>query len=416
MKRLFKVTALSAILTFLKIAIGFVIAKLVAVYTGPTGLALLGQVQSVVAGFNGIANAPVGNGLIRYTAECKNDSFESTSKWWIACSQWTLLLLCIIIPIGIIFSKQLAIWLFENPNWYWIIIIICFGLPLSAFGTLVNSVNNGLQRYRRLIGLGMISVFTSGLVMMYLIINHDLTGALLAVALQSSLMGIVMLFASFKEPWLKLRYWWGCSGLKEQKAIGGYVLMALTTALTIPISMIVIRNVLVAEVGWELTGHWQAVWKISEVYLGVITIALGTYFLPTLAGIKGTVAIKAEINKITSFILPLVVVIALSIYFFRDFIITVLFTEEFRAARELFAIQLCGDVFKILAYIYGYPMLSRGATKWFVATDIMFSLFFVFLSWYFVSNYGLQGMPIAYCINYLTCFVFVYFGVNHFSK
>ena len=37
-----------------------------------------------------------------------------------------------------------------------------------------------------------------------------------------------------------------------------------------------------------------------------------------------------------------------------------------------FAIQLSGDVIKIAAWLYAYPMVSRGATKWFVGTEIVF--------------------------------------------
>lgn len=63
-------------------AMGFVIAKVVAVYTGPTGMAMLGQVQSMVSSLNGIINAPVGNGIVRYTAEQKEQGFEACAPWW----------------------------------------------------------------------------------------------------------------------------------------------------------------------------------------------------------------------------------------------------------------------------------------------------------------------------------------------
>ena len=48
MKRLLKVTAMTGLLTLLRMAMGFVIAKVVAVYTGPAGMAMLGQVQSKI--------------------------------------------------------------------------------------------------------------------------------------------------------------------------------------------------------------------------------------------------------------------------------------------------------------------------------------------------------------------------------
>ncbi|EKM6346369.1 O-antigen flippase, partial [Cronobacter sakazakii] len=52
MSKIISVTAFTALLTFFKMLSGFAIAKVVAIYTGPTGMAMLGQVQSVIAGLN----------------------------------------------------------------------------------------------------------------------------------------------------------------------------------------------------------------------------------------------------------------------------------------------------------------------------------------------------------------------------
>ncbi|ECZ0388180.1 O-antigen translocase, partial [Salmonella enterica] len=69
MSSFLKVSFFSACLTLFKMLMGFVIAKVIAIYTGPSGMALLGQLQSFVTGVNGIVNAPVGNGIVKYTAE-----------------------------------------------------------------------------------------------------------------------------------------------------------------------------------------------------------------------------------------------------------------------------------------------------------------------------------------------------------
>lgn len=55
-------------LTLVKMLMGFIIAKVVAIY-GPSGMAMLGQIQSVVTSLNGLVNAPTSNGIIKYTAE-----------------------------------------------------------------------------------------------------------------------------------------------------------------------------------------------------------------------------------------------------------------------------------------------------------------------------------------------------------
>lgn len=415
MKRLLKVTAMTGLLTLIKMAMGFVIAKVVAIYTGPTGMAMLGQVQSMVGSLNGIVNAPTGSGVVRFTAENKDNGFDACKPWWRASLQWVLIISSIVIPMGLLLADKIAIWLFQDTKLTWVVMATICVLPFSAIGTLCNSVINGQQLYRRYISLGLLSALLSGGIMLAMIAMYNIQGALLAAAIQSALIGLMMLIANLRQPWLRLSYWWGETDTKARKAIGSYILMAVTSALTVPISLILVRSILIEQVGWDATGQWQAVWKISEVYLGVITMALGTYYLPRLSSLKGEGAIVNEINNTTRIIIPIVAIMAMGVYFLRDVVISLLFTEAFRSARDLFAIQLAGDVIKMASWLYAYPMLSRGAVKWFVGTEIVFSVLFVVLSYAFVSYIGLKGAPTAYLINYILYFIFVYLNVRKFS-
>jgi O-antigen/teichoic acid export membrane protein len=416
MKKLLKVTAMTGLLTLVKMGMGFVIAKVVAVYTGPTGMAMLGQVQSVVNSFNGIINSPVSNGVVRYTAEYSERGYNSCSSWWKASLHWVLLLACILIPVGLFFAPELSDWIFRDPDYNWIIYIVLASLPFTAIGTLITSIINGQQLYKQYVALGMISAVLSGLLMIILIIYYNLRGALMAAALQSALIGGILLVLSLKQPWLRFKYWYGRANKEAYKEIGGYILMASATALALPISLVLLRNILISKVGWELAGQWQAVWKISEVYLGVCTMALSAYYLPRLSTISGLEATRREIKNTAKIILPLVSLMAICVYFLRDVAISILFTEEFRQARNLFAIQLVGDVIKIASWLYAFPMLARNATKWFISTELFFSATFVILSYFFINQFGVQGANVGYLVNYILYLIFVVFNLKRFSN
>nr|WP_302469061.1 O-antigen translocase [Vibrio antiquarius] len=370
----------------------------------------------MVGSLNGIINAPVGSGVVRFTAEHKNNGVIACAPWWRAASQWVLIISAFIIPTGLLLADNIAIWLFQDPTLAWVVMVTVSVLPLSAIGTLCNSVINGQQLYRRYVGLGMLSVLLSGGIMLSMITIYNIKGALLAAAVQSALIGLVMVIANLRQPWAKLSYWWGKTDTKARKAIGGYMLMAITSALTVPVSLMLVRGILIEQVGWDATGQWQAVWKVSEVYLGVITMALSTYYLPRLSSLKGSEAIIDEIHKTARVVIPIIAIIATGVYLLRDVAISLLFTDEFRSARELFLCQLIGDVIKILSWLYAYPMVSRGATKWFVSTEIVFSLTFVLLTYVFVSQYGIKGAPLAYMTNYIIYSIFIISNVNNFSK
>lgn len=416
MKTLLSVTFFSGLLTLLRMACGFLIAKVVAIHTGPSGMAMLGQAQSLIGAMIGFVSAPVSNGLVRYTAEYNDRGHLECAPWWKASLYWSIFLLGVCIPVCVVFSEEIAKWIFSDVRYGWLVILVALISPLSVVNILVGSILNGQQQYRRFILLGMIAVIFSLGVMIALIYTMNLKGALIAAVFSSGISGIVMLVGSLNQPWLRIKYWWGHCQLDHIKKIGAYVAMAVTSALAVPISMIFVRNILVDKVGWTEAGHWQAVWKISEVYLGVITMALSTYYLPKLSSLKNSRDIIFEIKNTTKIIMPIVFSFAIVVYFLRDISISLLFTEDFRPARDLFSVQLLGDVVKILAWLYAYPMLSKGAAKWFIGSEVTFSVVFVVLAYIFIGKYGVHGANIAYLINYSLYFIFVYLNIGRVSR
>ena len=401
MKKLLKVTASTGVLTLAKMAMGFAIAKVVAIYTGPSGMALLGQIQGFVTALTGVINAPVSNGVVRYTSEYSKSGYNECSPWWRASLIWVLAIFFILLPFSLLASDKLSEYFFGNIQFHWVITLTVLLLPFSALGTLLLSIINGFQNHRRFIAINFLSVMISSVVMILLIIRYNIKGAIIAATIQTALIGLVIFLVNIKQKWMQIKNFIGRIKLSAFNGIGKYVLMAMTSALVMPVALLIIRNVLVQHTGWQGTGLWQSVWKISEVYLGVITIALSTYYLPKLSQLSDADSIMEEVTSTAKIIVPIVSLIAAMVYAFRDILIHILFTSEFSEARDLFSIQLCGDVVKITAWLYAFPMLSRCAVKWYLFTEIFFGIMFVALSYILIPIFLLNGANYAYLISYI---------------
>lgn len=415
MVKLLKVASLSSLLTLLKMGCGFLVAKIVAVYAGPSGIAMLGQLQSFVITINGVASAPLNSGLIRYTAENKKKELNISSLWWKACLYWCLWLCFITIPIVIVFASKISDVIFNNREYWWVIIAAGLFIPFAAIYRLINSVLNGMQDYKTYGIYGFISTLISTIILIILTIYYGLNGALLAGAIQTGILGLILFLLACREKWFRIKYWFGHVDSIYKKKVFNYLIMSICSAIATPVSMIFVRGILNQNVGWDITGQWQAVWKISEVYLSVITLSLSTYYLPKLSTIYGTENIRKEINATIKIIVPIVIILAMIIFLLKGFIIKTLFTIDFLPAVELFHIQLVGDIFKILGFIYAYPMLSCGATKWFISSELIFSFTLILLTFFIVPIYGVEGANIAYLINYIIYFVFVYMNFSKFT-
>ncbi|HBI7898190.1 TPA: O70 family O-antigen flippase, partial [Escherichia coli] len=248
--------------------------------------------------------------------------------------------------------------------------------------------------------INFVSVLMSGIVMAVLIIFYNIQGAIVAASIQAALIGLIILVINLNQQWMHFRNFVGKFDYSAICDIGKYVVMAMASSLIMPAALLLVRNVLVQTSGWQGAGLWQAVWKISEVYLSIITIALTTYYLPRLSQLNTIDSIMDEILASVKVVMPIITVIALLVYFSRDVLISILFTDEFRSARELFAIQLCGDIIKILAWLYAFPMLSRCAVKWYLLTEMFFGIVFILLSYILIPLFQLHVANYAYLLSY----------------
>jgi PST family polysaccharide transporter len=137
----------------------------------------------------------------------------------------------------------------------------------------------------------------------------------------------------------------------------------------------------------------------------VVTTTLSIYYLPKLSELTDKAELRKEIWQGYKIVMPIVIAMSLAIFLLKDFIIWLLFTEEFAPMRELFLWQLVGDVIKLAALLLAYLMHAKAMTKTYISTEIAFSSSFILLSIWFVNQYGLIGMSYSFAVNYFLYFL-----------
>ncbi|HFO7841507.1 TPA: O63 family O-antigen flippase, partial [Escherichia coli] len=167
--------------------------------------------------------------------------------------------------------------------------------------------------YKNFFLSGMISTLITSVVIIYIILSYGLIGAMVAAVIQPALIGGGVFIFSLKEKWCRLKYFIGPITKGAKNDILKYVAMISVSAIVGPLSIIILRTFLIEQVGWEIAGEWQSVWKISEVYLGVITLTLSTYYLPVLAKTRDYQQLVLELRRTVKVIFPLIVLMAIFI-------------------------------------------------------------------------------------------------------
>jgi PST family polysaccharide transporter len=396
---LVKTSLLNGIAVAIKLVSALVLNKILAVYVGPAGYAIIGQFQNVVSILVSLAGGVVATGVIKSTAQHFDDEARQQKVWQTAI-RFSLAASVLAGFVLLIVGARLSEWLLHRADMSSIFVWLALALPAMAANNLLLAIVNGKKE----VGIYVAANITGSLVSLVLIgllaYYFGLYGALLAFTISPAVVLLSTAALVARRAWFKPQLLWGKMDTSSTRELSGFAIMGLTSALVVPVSYMLIRDHLATRLGLPAAGFWQASWKISEIYLMLITTTLGVYYLPRLAEIRTGPELKAEIIKVYRFVMPIVVIGALTIYLLRDFIIRIMFTEDFYPMRELFAWQLMGDVMKIGSWVLAYIMIGRAMVRVFVITEIIFSISFVLLSWWLVDLFGLSGVAMSYTVNY----------------
>ncbi len=397
--KLIKTTFFSGIISLIRISSGFVANKVVAIYTGTGGVALLGAFSNLINIVLTFANGAINTGVVKYTAEYEGNKdklkslFSTSFKISLYCSGFVGLVL-------LFFGAFLSRLIFTNSLYANPIKIFGVTIVLYSLNSLLISILNGkkqIKAYTIVNTLGSIIGLIFTLVMVY---YYKIEGAMYALVLSQSIVFIVTLICIAKMEWFSLDYFIQKIDLGILKKLSHYSLMAIVTALTLPVSQIILRNMLIKTLGIQSAGLWQGMMRISDGYLMILTTALATYYLPKLSSLHTDKELRAEILSGYRLILPVVFLSSLLIYLLRFFIIKLLYTPEFSQMSDLFLYQLVGDFFKMASWVLAYLMLAKSMTKLFLITEIGSTLLYIVLGYICVYFFGVDGISIAFAINY----------------
>ena len=407
---LIKTSLLNSIAVIIKMLTQLGINKILAIYVGPSGYAALGQFQNAVQMITTFGSGAINTGVIKYTAEYHDDEAGQNRVWQTAGSIALVSSLVVSLLI-VLFNRQLALWFLKDEIYGGVFLCFAATLVLFVFNALLLAILNGKKEISLYVMANIAGSLFALVITALLTVNWGLYGALVALAVFQSVACLVTLSLCYRARWFKFSYLVGKIDREIARNLGKYTLMALTSALCVPLSHILVRNYLGETLGWDAAGYWEAMWRLSAAYLMLVTTIFSVYYLPRLSELKEPSEIKQEIIQGYKIIFPVAILGGLAVYLMRDFIIGLLFTQDFAPMRILFAWQLFGDTLKIGSWMFSYLMLGKAMFRLFIFSEIVFSVGFFVLTYLFVSQIGLEGVAIAHAINYILYWPFISFVI-----
>lgn len=391
----------SGIQSVLQLGLSFVSIKVTAVYLGPSGLAIVGQLNNFIGLVQGGIGSAIQTGVVKLTAESEGDN-ERQLRVWRTGFRMALLfgMFAAIAMMGA--ARPISAWLFDTSDYWPVIVLAGPCLVLGILGAVFTGILNGLKRIRE---LALVTIFTTlvgaGL-FIPLAYRFGVWGGLIGTTLSVAGMFIVGWAVLSRTRVLgahSLRAHWDAGVARE---IVRFYPMLLAHAAVSPFALILVRNIITDALGIDAAGYWQAAWRVSDMYTLVLITALSFYLMPHLSSARSEDSFARELFGITYKVVLLTATAAVGIYVLRDTVIAIVFTHDFLPVRDLFAWQLVGDVLKMASWPLRVALVIKMRTRWYIALEVAAPLLhagftFVLLP-YLQGNAATLGYALAYLI------------------
>ena len=392
---LFKVTSLNSLSVLLKIGIGLITSKLLAIFVGPSGMALVGNLRNFLTSLESISTLGFQSGIVKYVAE-SDDKKDELQK--IIATVFISLLFVVMILSGVLFFMA-SYWnnkIFGDDFEYSLVFkILALALPWYAISIFLLAIINGLGKFKKVIWINIAGNTIGLIVSVFMILQFKTFGALLATVITPALLFFVTFYFINKEVAFLNAIRFHLFDFKIIKNLSSYSLMALVSSVLGPFVLLTIRNNLIEGLGIEQAGYWETMTRISSYYMMFVSTILSVYFLPKLVIAKTHQETKLIFWSYYKIILPTFIIGVVAIYFLRFFIIKLLFTSDFLPVTDLFYWQLVGDIFKVCSLILGFQFFAKKMTVAFIISESLSLAVLYFSSVYFTTIFGIEGVVMA---------------------
>lgn len=401
-----KVSSFNSFSVVVKMITGLGVSKLTALYLGPQGIAVLGNLRNALDIFHKFSSGGLTNAVVKYSAENKTKP-QAFSQFLSTLLYFGLVTCVISISAIFFFSDWINTLIFGNRNFVNVIQISAFVLPLHVMNIYLMSVLKGFSDFGNVIKINISAHILNLSVFAILLSIMDLEGALLAVVLVPSMMlfftlyyvrnhfGILKSFSlsEFSSPMLK--------------NLGQFAFMTLISSVSFPLVFLGIRSFLINTIGEVGAGYWESTLRISNYYLMFVLSLLNLYVLPKLASATTQSEFRSIVFTFYKQVLPFFILGLVVVYLLREWIVRLVFSEEFLPAADLFLWQIVGDFFRVLALVMVYQFHAKKMMWHYIITDLFLALGLYLSALYFIPIVGLEGVVLGHALTYFLYFILI---------
>lgn len=384
--------------------------KVIAFYAGPAGILMYGQLQSFMQISSTVASSVTSAGVVKYTASREYSEKEILTTAFYMSLIYSFLLFGVFFVASQFFVDSLI-----DKKWLYIFLII----PVSSFfysiTNLILSLLNGRANYTQYLYYSIFNtvfVFVATVILAYV---FSISGVMLSIVL-APIVAFILCVPFFKffniDCFLSLKRF----STNLARLLSQYSLMALTSAVLVYGVQIYLRRLISVEIDDSSAGIWFSATKLSEVYMGIISLLFSTLVVPRYSDTGEKKIIGKEVSLCLKIALPMAMLMVLGVYLLAPIIIKLIYGDSFSEASKILRIYAVGDALKVLTWVYLYVALTRKKTTTYILYEIFSSSLYLILSSYFLLWKGIQYMAYGYLVQGLVSVILIAIWFYYYNK
>lgn len=412
---LIKVLSLNSVSVGVSFVLGLLSSKIISVFLGPSGMALMGSFRNFTAMIKSIATLGMNTSVVKLIVENKEDKEEVS----IIYSTFFGVFLGLAIVLGVsvaLCATWISNLIFFTNSYTTPIQFFGLLLPLIVVNVFWTSVYNAFEKFKHIISIQIISNLIIFASTAYLVWQNNIQGGLLSVAIGEVIMFFVTYlfirktFNNFKFDYHQIEFKKYLSDMQR------FSIMALLSAVLVPLTLILIRDNIVSVHSIQEAGIWDGVNRLSSFYMLIFNTGLSMYYMPKLASLKTDSEFKMELKSYFKTLVPLFIGMILVIFMLKSYIIQLAFTEEFNKIDSILIWQLLGDFFRIMTLAFGFQILVKSMLKKYFIIEFVFNSSFLILAYLWIPSRSSEGVVQAYLAANVLSFLIILFMFRKLVK
>ena len=411
---LLKMTSLNATVIGARLIISLFIQRLLAEIVGEAGIAKIGSLRNLSQLLTSFSSIGIFNGIVKYVAEYKTDG-EKLQKLFSTTLVFSVLG-SLVTGLVLFFSATfLSEYLFASTEFDYLIQLIAITVPFICFQRIFNGVINGLSEYKKFAKIDLISYVLSAGLTVWFLLEYNIDGALVAIALTPIIQLTVLLVIFFSVLKDYIQFSKLTFKMPMAKSLLAFSMMSFFSTVLLNYVEIDIRSMITDKITQSDAGVWTAMTFISKNYMVFSGSILTLYVLPKFSGIYTETEFKKELFNIFKTLLPLFGIGMILVYLFRNLIIQLIY-PDFVSMAPLFKWQLLGDFVRLASIIIAHQFLAKKMVRNFIFSEVISLGLFFGMAYWFTDIYGIEGVVIAHFVRYIFYFFIVTFLVWRYFR